>query len=127
MIRIASIWLPKLAIERWAKSAEAPERPVVLVVEAAHGPLIHAATSAARAAWGLARYGPSPPCGRGREPRSGGRERGLEPYPLSPTPLPQRGEGLEKDLAPLPVAALRLDARSVQILHRLGLKTIGDL
>src|SRR5207253_6014909 len=39
--------------------------------------------------------GPSPLCGGGKEPRSGGRERGRSAAsPLSPTPLPQRGEGL---------------------------------
>ena len=36
-------------------------------------------------------------------------------------------EELPDALAPLPVAALRLDQRSVQILERLGLKTIGQL
>lgn len=35
-----------------------------------------------------------------------------------------RGAG---DLAPLPVAALRLGAETVLLLHRLGLKTVGDL
>ena len=48
MKRIASIWLPSLAIERWAKSADSPpEAPVVLTVEGAHGPIIHAETKAA--------------------------------------------------------------------------------
>ena len=36
-------------------------------------------------------------------------------------------ENMAEALAPLPVAALRLDARSIQILERLGLKTIGQL
>jgi protein ImuB len=54
--RLLSIWLPRLAIERWAKtSASAPEtcpersrrEPVVLTVEGAHGPIIHAVTKAA--------------------------------------------------------------------------------
>jgi len=47
--RIASIWWPRLAIERWAKTHNAsPDAAVVLVVEAAHGQMIHAATDAAR-------------------------------------------------------------------------------
>jgi protein ImuB len=46
--RIASIWLPQLAVERWAKNADcAPEAPVVLTVEGTHGPVIHAVTKAA--------------------------------------------------------------------------------
>jgi len=48
MKRIASIWLPQLAVERWAKSTDSPpEAPVVLTVEGAHGPIIHAETKAA--------------------------------------------------------------------------------
>jgi protein ImuB len=48
MKRIASIWLPSLAIERWAKSSDcAPDAPVVLTVEGTHGLLIHAVTKAA--------------------------------------------------------------------------------
>ena len=48
MKRVLSIWLPHLAIERWAKSADcAPDAPVVLTVEGAHGLLIHAVTKAA--------------------------------------------------------------------------------
>jgi protein ImuB len=48
MKRILSIWLPHLAIERWAKSSDsAPEAPVVLTVEGPHGPLIHTVTKAA--------------------------------------------------------------------------------
>jgi protein ImuB len=48
MKRIASIWLPTLAIERWAKTADcAPEAPVVLTVEGTHGFVIHAVTKAA--------------------------------------------------------------------------------
>ena len=50
--RIASIWLPRLPIERWLKASGAPDEAdeswrVVLVVEAAHGQLVHAATEAA--------------------------------------------------------------------------------
>ncbi|MEO6199325.1 MAG: DUF6504 family protein [Sphingomicrobium sp.] len=48
MTRVLSIWLPSLAIERWAKaSGAAPESPVALTIEGAHGPVIHAVTSAA--------------------------------------------------------------------------------
>ena len=48
MRRIASIWLPSLAIERWAQATGCPpDDPVVLTVEGAHGPIIHAATPAA--------------------------------------------------------------------------------
>jgi protein ImuB len=48
MKRIASIWLPALAIERWAKcSGYPPDSPVVLTVEGTHGLLIHAVTQAA--------------------------------------------------------------------------------
>jgi protein ImuB len=48
MRRIASIWLPALSIERWAKSsASEPDDPVVLTVEGTHGPIIHAVTKAA--------------------------------------------------------------------------------
>ncbi|NUQ18917.1 MAG: DNA polymerase Y family protein, partial [Sphingomonas sp.] len=47
-MRIASIWLPHLAIERWTKSSDcAPDAPVVLTVEGPHGPVIHAATQVA--------------------------------------------------------------------------------
>src|SRR5205823_8132617 len=48
MTRILSIWLPHLAIERWAKSNDyPPDAPVVLTVEGPHGLIIHAATRAA--------------------------------------------------------------------------------
>jgi protein ImuB len=48
MKRIASIWLPHLAIERWAKSADCPpDAPVVLTIEGTHGPIIHAVTKIA--------------------------------------------------------------------------------
>jgi protein ImuB len=47
--RVASIWWPRLAIERWAKTHNAsPDAAIVLVVEAAHGQTIYAATDAAR-------------------------------------------------------------------------------
>src|SRR5437868_2553843 len=46
--RVCSIWLPHLAIERWAKSSDlAPDSPVVLTVEGTHGLIIHAVTKAA--------------------------------------------------------------------------------
>src|SRR5207248_2689082 len=54
--RVLSIWLPHLAIERWAKGSDSPpdacsERsrraPVVLTVEGTHGLIIHAVTQAA--------------------------------------------------------------------------------
>jgi protein ImuB len=48
MKRVCSIWLPNLAIERWAKSSDCtPDSPVVLTVEGTHGPVIHAVTRAA--------------------------------------------------------------------------------
>ena len=48
MRRVCSIWLPHLAIERWAKSADCPpDAPVVLTVEGTHGLIIHAVTKAA--------------------------------------------------------------------------------
>ncbi|HEX6103483.1 MAG TPA: DNA polymerase Y family protein, partial [Alphaproteobacteria bacterium] len=55
---MASICLPHLAIERWAKASDcAPDAPVVLTVEGPHGPIIHAVTAAAaeRGAWTGAR------------------------------------------------------------------------
>ena len=93
-----------------------------------------AVAATAGAAWGLARYQPFSPRGRGREARSAGRERGQAeetlPSPRSASlsrPLPQGGEGLVEALAPLPVAALRLPPDVVRTLERLGLKTIGAL
>ena len=48
MTRIASIWLPHLPIERWAKSSDyPPETPVVFTVEGTHGLLLHADPSTA--------------------------------------------------------------------------------
>jgi protein ImuB len=45
MKRVLSIWLPHLAVERWARSSDfAPDDPVVLTVEGTHGPIIHAVT-----------------------------------------------------------------------------------
>lgn len=220
--------MPKLAIERWRKTkSDAPEAPVVLVIEAAHGQLIHAVTAAAAmrgaqpgmrltdaraldpgllaeaadpagdaallqrlarwagrwsplvemdgsdglrldasgvahlfggeaglvrdmemrfaalgltarvaiastaaAAWALARYHSSPRRGEGRmRGLDGCEDEGApSPRPASQSrPLPAGERDLMDALAPLPVAALRLDARSVQILERLGLKTIGQL
>lgn len=49
--RICSLWLPNLAIERWASLTGAPPetlaRPLVLTSEGRHGLLIHAVTPAA--------------------------------------------------------------------------------
>ncbi|HUG45230.1 MAG TPA: DNA polymerase Y family protein [Sphingomicrobium sp.] len=46
--RVLSIWLPRLAIERWAKSSDcAPELPTVLTVEGTHGPVLYSVTKAA--------------------------------------------------------------------------------
>ena len=40
--------MPRLAIERWAKTSDcAPDDPVVLTVEGTHGPIIHAVTQSA--------------------------------------------------------------------------------
>jgi protein ImuB len=48
MRRVLSIWLPHLAVERWARSSDfGPDDPVVLTVEGTHGPIIHAVTQAA--------------------------------------------------------------------------------
>src|SRR5258708_39427687 len=48
MRRVLSIWLPHLAIERWAKSSDyPPDAPVVLTVEGTHGLILHAVTRAA--------------------------------------------------------------------------------
>src|SRR5256885_10516465 len=48
MTRVLSIWLPHLAIERWAKSSDLPaDAPVVLTVEGAHGLIIQAVAPAA--------------------------------------------------------------------------------
>jgi protein ImuB len=197
MKRVASIYLPRLAIERWRGSAGgSPKTPVVLVVETAHGLSVHAVTAAAAA--GGARAGmrltdaraldpkllaePADPAGDAalleRLARWAGRwsplvevdgEDGLrldvsgiahlfggEPalaadmerhfaglgltarVAIAPTagaawalarfgPRVVEAEGLANALAPLPVAALRMKTRPVQILERLGLKTIGQL
>jgi protein ImuB len=46
--RVLSIWLPNLAVDRWAKTSGcAPESAVVLTIEGTHGPIIHAVTRAA--------------------------------------------------------------------------------
>ena len=48
MRRVAFIWLPHLAIERWAKGSDyPPDAPIVLTVEGPHGLIIHAVTKAA--------------------------------------------------------------------------------
>ena len=188
--------MPRLAIERWSRFAEAPDSPTALVTEAAHGQLIHAVTEAA--AIGGARPGmrltdaraldpkllaePADPAGDaallkrlarwagrwsplieidgedglrldvsgvahlfgGEEALAGDIERRFAALGLTarvavaPTaaaawalarfgPATVGQADLADALAPLPVAALRLDARSVQILERLGLKAIGQL
>jgi protein ImuB len=46
--RIASIWFPNLAIERWTKGSDCPpDSAVVLTVEGTHGLIIHAVTKSA--------------------------------------------------------------------------------
>ena len=189
--------MPKLSIERWSRCAESPEKPVVLIVEAAHGQLIHAATAAALERG--ARVG-----GRLTDARALDPALAAEPADLagdaallrklarwagrwSPLVEVDEPDGLTLDvsgiahlfggeqgliadmegrfaslgltarvavastagaawalahgggaaicpkgkeaeaLAPLAVAALRLEPRAVQILNRLGLKTIGAL
>jgi protein ImuB len=48
MKRVLSIWLPHLAIERWARTSDCePDAPIVLTVEGTHGLVIHAVTKAA--------------------------------------------------------------------------------
>jgi protein ImuB len=195
MKRIASIWLPHLAIERWARSADSPpDAPVVLTVEGAHGPVIHAVTKAA--ATRGARTGARLTDARALDPAlvavpadpegdAAGVQR-LAHWARRWSPLVEiDGDGLRLDatgvahlfggeqalvrdiqsrlarfgltariaiaptaaaawalahyapcictddceakLAPLHVSALRLDADTVRMLERLGLKTIGAL
>ena len=206
MTRVLSIWLPHLAIERWAKTSDSPpDSPAVLTVEGPHGPIIHAVTSAA--AERGARTGARLTDARALDPAlvavpadlagdaamverlakwasrwsplvevdedglrldvTGvahlfGGERGLvgdvrrrfarigltvrlaiaptaaaawalahfAPSPRSASlgrPLPQGERSWAAKLAPLSVAALRLDADTIRTLERLGLKTIGPL
>jgi protein ImuB len=195
MKRVASIWLPHLAIERWAKSADsAPDVPIVLTVEGTHGLIIHAVTSAAaecgakagarltdaraldpaliavpanpegdaalvqRLAKWAGRWSPLVEVdGDGlRLDVSGvarlfGGERGLvrdvqvrfvalglttrmaiAPTAAAAWALARHAPGIcdadvETTLSPLHVSALRLDAKTVRTLERLGLKTIGAL
>ena len=189
--------MPFLAIERWRKATSAPPKTAVaLVIEAAHGQLIHAVTPAAaergarpgmrltdaRALDPKLQAEPADPAGDAallkRLARWAGRwsplveidgDDGLRLDVSGVAHLFGGEEALAADmearfaclgltarvaiaptaaaawalarfdptivgevqlatmLAPLPVAALRLDARSVQILERLGLKTIGQL
>ena len=196
MKRIASIWLPHLAIERWAKSSVfAPDQPVVLTVEGAHGPVIHAVTKAAAergakagarltdaralepalvalpadsdgdsalverlAAWagrwsplvevdgdglrldvsGIAHlFGGEEALVRDVERRFAAMSLtarvAVAPTAAAAWALAHHGPCICVDgdvgarLAPLHVAALRLDADTVRTLERLGLKTIGAL
>ena len=39
--------MPRLAIELWAKTADAPDGPVALTIEGTHGPIVHAVTDLA--------------------------------------------------------------------------------
>ena len=187
--------MPKLAIERWSRFAEAPDAPVALVVETAHGQMIHAITAAAaergvrpgmrltdaraldpqllaeaadpagdaallkRLARWAGRWSPLVEVDgdglqldvSGIAHLFGGEEAlaadmesrfanlgltarmAIAPTAAAAWALARFGPALvdEADLAaalaPLPVAALRLDARSAQILERLGLKIIGQL
>jgi len=83
----------------------------------------------AAAAWALARF-PSPRRGEGRVRGLALNEQAGTPSPRSALlsrPLPAGERDLLGLLSPLPVAALRLEARAAQILERLGLKTIGQL
>ena len=188
MRRIASIWLPALAIERWAKSNDcAPEAPIVLTVEGPHGLLIHAVTkaSAERGARPGARLTdaraldpsliavPADPAGDAsllqRFAKWAGRWSPLvevdgdDALRLDVSGIAHLFGGEDglvadvrkrfaqagftvrvaiadtaaaawamsrfggKELAPLHVAALRLDSNTVRTLERLGLKTIGAL
>ena len=198
MRRIASIFLPALAIERWSRFAEAPDTATALVIEAAHGQVIHAVTPAAAtrgahagmrltdaraldpklraeaadpagdmallkrlARWagrwsplvemdgedglrldvtGVAhlfggedalaadmrtRFAALGLTGRVAIAPTAGASWALSRFARHPTIVTL--DELSDVLSPLPVAALRLDARPVQILERLGLKTIGQL
>ena len=190
--------MPALAIERWSRFAEAPDAATALVIEAAHGQLIHAVTPAAatrgahpgmrltdaRALDPKLRAEAADPVGDAallkRLARWAGRwsplvemdgEDGLRldvtgvahlfggedelaadmrarfaalgltgRVAIAPTasaswalsrfarqPTIVTLDELSNVLSSLPVAALRLDARPVQVLERLGLKTIGQL
>ncbi len=192
--RIASLWLPRLSIERWLKaSGGSDEDRVALVVEAAHGQMVHAATHAAGVRRGtrltdarvldpglaavaadlvgdaallarLARwasrwsplvevdgedglrmdvsgvahlFGGEAALMRDVEERFAGMGLTCRVALAATTgaawglarfaPSPARGEGLEELLAPLPVAALRLPPGPTRTLELLGLKTIGQL
>ena len=197
MKRIASIWLPHLAIERWTKGSDCrPDAPVVLTAEGTHGLIIHAVTKAAAergarpgarltdaraldpsliaipadpagdaafvkklARWGL-RWSPLVEVDGSDGLRLDvtgvahlfGGEAGLVKdvqrcfarlgftvrVAIAPTaagawalarysPSTLVGEGSREQLAPLPVAALRLEPDTVRTLERLGLKTIAAL
>ena len=77
----------------------------------------------AAAAWALARF-PSPlgEGGSSRRLREGEEESSSPGLVSLGHPLPR-----ERDLAPLPVSALRLEPDTVRTLEQLGLKTIGAL
>ncbi|TGX54837.1 DNA polymerase Y family protein [Sphingomonas gei] len=80
------------------------------------------------AAWALAHFASHRPPGEGRGPESHAVSR------LALDPGFRRGDGLVvapgrhgPALAPLPVAALRVEATAIELLDRLGVKTIGQL
>ena len=82
----------------------------------------------AAAAWALSHFSSR----RDAETRRGPNQAkhlcvSASPRQIKPGSRLRGNDELLEALAPLPVAALRLDERSVQILQRLGLKTIGQL
>jgi protein ImuB len=84
-----------------------------------------AIAATAAAAWALVHF-PSPRRGEGDSAKqSGVRRVGANRLRRTPSPYPLPAG--ERDLAPLPVSALRLDPDTVRTLERLGLKTIGAL
>ncbi|MGB0497068.1 MAG: Y-family DNA polymerase [Rubricella sp.] len=201
--RIVSIWLPNLPLEQWMRIAGAqgsppdPERPLALAVEAHHGPIVHAANSAARrrgvaqgarvtdmralcpdlqveyadsagdralrerlalwarrwCPWSVAEedglvldttgcahlFGGEAAllydiearfAGLGLTARSAVAPSRGSAWALArfgPVRAVQARDGLAAALSALPVQALRLDPGCVQMLHRLGLKTVADI
>lgn len=86
------------------------------------------------AAWALARYG-TPPDNRAPPSSShlaaaladAARPPEASPQPVLSPPVICPPGGQRTLLAPLPIAALRLDAVTVETLGRLGLRRVGDL
>jgi protein ImuB len=90
----------------------------------------------AGAAWALSHYGRPraiiPPLqGEGDHAQHGGGASGgspLHPDPAGRGPPPRAGEDhMLRQLGDLPVAALRLDDDVLTVLHRLGIKRLGEL